>query len=162
MFNFAFAAASVANLARLTAPLTSDENGLIAGWPLSSGPHPAPLNRPITLHGGATITQAGADRDNLVDAALLPVPAPQTPLKLLSPADQVWACGQSVDDPTGSGNYRVLTGGPQAGEQDWRWWCSRCQGLFRGPGTRGVCPARGTHDPTGSGGYRFDPLVQLG
>jgi hypothetical protein len=106
VFNFAFAASSVANLARQVAPLTGDENGLVAGWPLSSGPLPILLSRPATLHGGASIsirdTAPGPNRDSVVDVGLLPVPKPAVGLKLPFPAGEVWGCGQSVDDPNGT------------------------------------------------------------
>ncbi len=38
-------------------------------------------------------------------------------------------------------------------QQNWK-WCNKCQGLFfAGNGTFGVCPAGGSHDPSGSGNY---------
>jgi len=38
-------------------------------------------------------------------------------------------------------------------QDQWR-WCKKCQGLFFGGNTLGVCPAGGTHDP-GDGNYHL-------
>jgi hypothetical protein len=58
-------------------------------------------------------------------------------------------------DGTGSFEYFTMFGAPgreqvQAG---WR-SCRKCQGLFFGPGSNGICPADHLqHDPTGSFDY---------
>ena len=63
-----------------------------------------------------------------------------------------------------SGNYVLSYGvAPSATRQDqWR-WCSRCKGLFYGPGVANSnCPGGGTHVPpglSGSGNYALDHSV---
>lgn len=37
-------------------------------------------------------------------------------------------------------------------QEGWR-WCNKCQGMFYGAASQGVCPAGGTHNSTGSGHY---------
>ena len=45
-------------------------------------------------------------------------------------------------------------GAPLVWQQEWR-WCSKCMGMAYGGGTKGPCPAGGTHDHGGSGNYGF-------
>jgi hypothetical protein len=52
-----------------------------------------------------------------------------------------------------SGNYTLFSEDPnQFGQPDWR-WCSKCQGLFYGKSSQGVCRAGGGHDGSQSGKY---------
>jgi hypothetical protein len=37
-------------------------------------------------------------------------------------------------------------------QEDWR-WCKKCQGLFFGASSQGVCPAGGAHSNQPSGNY---------
>lgn len=39
-------------------------------------------------------------------------------------------------------------------QTDWR-WCKKCQGLFFSGVSLGVCPAGGSHDPSGSINYKL-------
>ncbi len=57
---------------------------------------------------------------------------------------------------TGSSAYQVVLGNSSAaGQHGWR-WCSKCRGMFFGPGQAASrCSAGGTHDGGGSGDYSF-------
>ena len=60
-------------------------------------------------------------------------------------------------DHSSSGNYSLFKDVylpiPYA-QENWR-WCRKCEGLtFAGNSDLGACPAKGTHDHTGSGNYQ--------
>jgi acetyl-CoA carboxylase beta subunit len=64
-------------------------------------------------------------------------------------------------DNSGSGHYAAISGedasvGDCRQQGGWR-WCHKCEGMFyaRASAGKGVCPARGHHDDSGSSHYAF-------
>jgi hypothetical protein len=82
--------------------LTGSESNLLAGYNFATGPAPATLARPVTLHGGAQRVTVSASRSNAADAPLLPLPANQQFMDPPFPPGQAWYVIQGYDTADGS------------------------------------------------------------
>ena len=82
--------------------LTGSEAHLLAGYPFTTGAHPAPLGRTTTLRQGAALIDVSAARDSAADRTVLPLPVNQQSMDLPLPAGEAWFVIQGNDDATGS------------------------------------------------------------
>ncbi len=86
-------------MALAAGPPTGREAGLLAALTFDEG---AP--GVVRLDGAATLVPASPDRDGEADAAHIPLPALEVPLRLPFPAGEAWLVGQGPDVRGGSHN----------------------------------------------------------
>jgi len=97
IFSRALSLAEIQNLRATVVHLSGSEPDLLAGYTFATGPLPAKLARPITLHSPATLIALSADRDNAADAAALPLPNGHRTTHLPFAPGEAWLCVKGID-----------------------------------------------------------------
>jgi murein DD-endopeptidase MepM/ murein hydrolase activator NlpD len=123
VFNRALSASEIQNLSANVLQLTGNESGLLAGYTFNQGSLPATLTRPLTLNGAAGQVAVSTNRNNVADAAVLPLPTKQVEMTLPFPPGEAWRVVQGYDSPAGHhAGYAsfcwdfILDGKPHDGE----------------------------------------------